>query len=255
MNTRNTLLKLLAHKIVPVLNENDTVSFEEITVGDNDQLAAMVSELIEADLLLLLTETDGLFDKDPLRDKSAKVIPFVPFNTKFDHIDLTSKTGAGRGGMQTKLLAVNKVTPLGINTIIASSQVKNPIKTALTKSSGTFFQGSLVVTKFTKKSWLMTNVRDSAVLEIDEGAKNALIKGASLLPSGVKKVSGKFKRGDIVNVKYGVNIFAIGMIEYDDFEIELIKGKKSSAIQTLLGHFYNDAIIHRDNMLLKFVNL
>ncbi|MFN8369904.1 MAG: PUA domain-containing protein [Bacteriovoracaceae bacterium] len=183
------------------------------------------------------------------------MIPFVPFNTKLEHIDLTSKTGAGRGGMFTKLLAVNKVTPLGINTIIASSLNKSPIKTALTKSTGTFFQGSLVVTKFTKKSWLMTNVKDSAILEIDEGAKNALVKGASLLPSGVKKVSGKFKRGDIVNIKYGTNIFAIGMIEYDDFEIEMIKGMKSNLIQPTLGHFYNDAIVHRNNMLLKFANL
>ena len=120
-NIKNNVQTLLSNGVIPILNENDSVSFEEITVGDNDQLASMVSVLMEADLLLLLTETDGVFDKDP-KDETASQIPQIPFEDNFKHIKTLSKSEVGRGGMKTKLEAVRKCTPLGIHVIISSFQ-------------------------------------------------------------------------------------------------------------------------------------
>ncbi len=250
LNTRNTILRLMNKGIIPILNENDSVSFEEITVGDNDQLAAMVSELIDAHVLILLTGPDGLFDQDP-HLPGAKHLPSLEFHEDLKEIKTISKSAVGRGGMATKLLAVRKLTALGIPVIISTYKRSTPICTPLQEKVGTFFFPKNVTAKNRRKAWISTIVKNKAFVVVDEGAYNALIKNASLLPIGIKNVQGNFKRGDVINIKFKGKVIAVGISEFEIREIKIIMGKKSSEIESLLGHCPSDVIIHRDNMFIK----
>jgi len=249
LNIRNTLFTLLESQHLPIINENDTVSTREITVGDNDQLAAMVAEAIGAQKLVLLTEADGLFNKNP-SEPGAEQLKTVSFDEKFDSIKFSQKTSAGRGGMLTKLQAVRRLTPLGLDVIIASFQFDSPITRAL-DGAGTHFEGDKRFKVKNRLAWIASVAKPDCAIVVDEGAKNALMKGTnSLLPIGVKKVIGVFKRGDVINVKFRQQIIAKGIVEFDSKESLKIAGLKSAQIEEVLGSLPSLVIIHKDNLFL-----
>lgn len=249
-NIRNTLFTLLNSGALPIINENDTVSFREITVGDNDQLAVMVAQTLEADHLVLLTEVDGLYDGHPEDPKSRK-LDRVEYNQDLNFIHYSAKSLIGRGGMKTKVEAIRKLTPLGTDVLLGSFQFPSPVSRVLSGQGGTFFKGSAQAKAKIKKSWLATTAKTGCFLIIDEGAKKALLKGASLLPVGIKKVVGSFKRGDIVTVKFQRESVAFGSVSYSSQELEKIKGAHSQELSQILHDVIADEAIHRDNLFLK----
>lgn len=251
LNIRNTINRLIENDILPIVNENDTVSYEEITVGDNDQLAVMVAQSIDAEKLILLTEADGLFNKNP-KDPDAVRFEEIDFRDDFSGVKFTAKTTVGRGGMDTKIKAVRKLTPLGIDVIIGTFLVDNPLARLLENKGGTLFKGNPEKQTSRRKSWLSTVVKNDTWIVIDEGAALALGKdNTSLLPVGIRKVHGIFKRGDVIQVKYRNKVIAVGISEFDYKEMELIKGKKSADISQLIENAPSRVAIHRDNLLIK----
>lgn len=249
LNVRNTLLTLLSSGALPVVNENDTVSTKEITVGDNDQLAAMVAEAIGADRLILLTEADGLFDRDP-RDPDAKHFPVIDFREDFAGIKLSSKTAVGRGGMATKLQAVRRLTPVGLDVTIATFNHATPVSRSL-EGGGTLFKGDPREKVKKRMSWIATVVRPACAIVVDEGAAKALKAGkASLLPIGIKKVSGTFRRGDVIAVKYQQKTVALGIVEYDAKDVLRVMGKKTVELKDIFEVVPSHVVIHRDNLFL-----
>lgn len=251
LNIRNTINRLLENNILPIVNENDTVSFEEITVGDNDQLAVMVSQVSDAEKLILLTEADGLFNKNP-REKDAVRFDEIDFTDNFAGVKFAAKTSVGRGGMDTKIKAVRKLTPLGIDVIIGTFLIENPITRLLKRQGGTLFKGNPEKQTSRRKSWLSTVVKNESWVVVDEGAAKALLdQKTSLLPVGIKKVHGIFKRGDVIQVKHKNKIIAVGITEFDFKEMEIIKGKKSAEISELIENAPSKVAIHKDNLLIK----
>lgn len=256
INARNTLLQLLQQNVLPILNENDSVSYREITVGDNDQLAAMAAAMINADLLLMLTTPDGVYDKDPT-EGDAKHFPNVPVADQLKQLKLSTKSGAGRGGMRTKLYAVRKMVPIGIPVVIATHKSlaaercpgPNAIKRALTETVGTYFEAATRdVAKNERDFWLLTTAKFHFAIHVDEGAFKALGRSASLLPKGVISAKGDFKRGDCVAVVYKGEPVAVGLVEYDCDEVNKIAGKNASEIEGILGHYHADSVILGKNL-------
>jgi glutamate 5-kinase len=251
LNIRNTINHLLENGILPIVNENDTVSFAEITVGDNDQLAVMMTEASDAEKLILLSEADGLFDKNP-KEEGAIRFEEIDFRDDFKQVKIAAKTSVGRGGMDTKIKAVRKLTPLGVSVILGSYLHDKAISRLLFHKGGTNFKGNPVREKSRRKSWLSTLVKNDCYVVIDEGAFNALLLDQhSLLPVGIKKVHGKFKRGEVIQIRHKSKVLAVGLTEYDDKELNLIKGKKSSEMNDLLEYVHSKVAIHKDNLLLK----
>ncbi len=251
LNIRNTVNQLLESGILPIVNENDTVSYSEITVGDNDQLAVMMAQALDAEKLILLTEADGLYNKNP---KEADALRFdeVDFTDEFTGVKIAAKTSVGRGGMDTKLQAVRKLTPLGVDVIIGTFLKEHSLTRLLERKGGTLFKGNPEKQTSRRKSWLSTVVKNTAWLVVDDGCKKALLaQTTSLLPIGVKKVHGVFKRGDVIQVKHKGKIVAVGISEYDNREMDLIKGKKSSEISSLIENSPSKVAIHKDNLLVK----
>jgi glutamate 5-kinase len=251
LNIRNTINRLIENDILPIVNENDTVSYEEITVGDNDQLAVMISEATDAEKLILLTEADGLFNKNP---KEADAIRFdeVDFKDDFSGVKFAAKTSVGRGGMDTKLKAVRKLTPLGVDVIIGTFLMEHPLTRLLEKKGGTVFKGNPEKQTSRRKSWLSTVVKNEAWVVVDEGCMKALSdQNTSLLPIGIKKVHGIFKRGDVIQIKHKNKTIAVGISEFDFKEMEKIAGKKSQEINALIENAPSKVAIHKDNLLLK----
>ncbi len=251
LNIRNTINRLVANNVFPIVNENDTVSFDEITVGDNDQLAVMMAEATDAEKLILLTEADGLYNKNP-KEIDAVRFDVVDFTDDFAGVKFAAKTSVGRGGMDTKLKAVRKLTPLGVDVIIGTFLVQSPLLRLLDKKGGTLFKGNPERQKSRRKSWLSTVVKNEAWVVVDEGCSKALSdQNTSLLPIGIKKVQGVFKRGDVIQVKHKNKIIAVGISEYDNRELDVIKGKKSSEISGLIENPPSKVAIHKDNLLVK----
>ena len=251
LNIRNTINHLLENDVLPIVNENDTVSFDEITVGDNDQLAVMIAEATDAEKLILLTEADGLFNKNP-KEHDAIRFDVVDFREDFSTVKFAAKTSVGRGGMDTKIKAVRKLTPNGVDVIIGTFLIANPITRLLSKNGGTLFKGNPEKQTSKRKTWLSTIVKMNAWLVVDEGCALALKKGnTSLLPIGVKKIHGIFKRGDVIQVKHKNKVIAVGISEYTYQEMELIRGKKSIEIESVIEHAPSKVAIHKDNLLLK----
>jgi glutamate 5-kinase len=251
LNIRNTINQLLENGILPIVNENDTVSFEEITVGDNDQLAVMMTEASDAEKLILLSEADGLFNKNP-KELGAVRFDEVDFRDDFLNVKIAAKTSVGRGGMDTKLKAVRKLTPLGVDVILGSYLHDKPVSRLLLHKGGTNFKGNPVREKSRRKSWLSTLVKNDCYVIVDDGASIALLdSNTSLLPVGIKKVLGKFKRGEVIQIRHKRKVLAVGLTEYDSSELDLIKGKKSAEINDLLEYIHSKVAIHKDNLLLK----
>ena len=251
LNSRSTLRTLLTLGVVPVVNENDTVATEEIRFGDNDTLAALVANLVEADLLLILTDQHGLYDRDPRRDPDAKLV----YEGVAGDRQLLSMAGAsgtlGRGGMRTKLLAAEKAAHSGASTVIASGRVENVIQRVLNgEALGTHLkavQGRVAA----RKQWLAGHERVAGRLKLDAGAAKVIREGGkSLLPVGVKTVDGRFTRGEIVSCldPEGREV-ARGLVNYNSEEAGSIIGKASDKIESILGYVDEPELIHRDNMV------
>lgn len=251
LNIRNTINRLIENNILPIVNENDTVSFEEITVGDNDQLAVMITEATDAEKLILLTEADGLFDKNP-KESDAKRFDVIDFKDNFSGVKFAAKTSVGRGGMDTKLKAVRKLTPIGVDVIIGTFLIESPLTRLLEQKGGTLFKGNPERQKSRRKSWLSTVVKNDAWVVVDQGCFEALTRATtSLLPIGIKKVHGVFKRGDVIQVKHKNKTVAVGISEFDYREMDLVKGKKSSEISAVIENAASKVAIHKDNLLIK----
>ena len=252
LNARNTLLTLLEFGVIPVINENDTVVVQEIKFGDNDNLSALVTNLVNADLLVILSDIDGLFDKDPRVHKSARLIPFVPQVTEDMELKATGTLSPfSIGGMVTKLQAARKAGLFGLPTVLANGMVEGLLERILRgEEVGTLFTSQ--VNKLTsRKHWIAFTLEPQGRIIVDEGAKRAILqKGKSLLPSGVLSAEGKFSLGDPVALS-DVNgrEFAKGLTNYDSSEINKIKGLKTSEVESRLGYKYSDEIVHRDDLV------
>jgi glutamate 5-kinase len=252
LNTRNTLNTLLEWGVIPVINENDTVAVEEIKFGDNDNLASMMANIMEANILINLTNTDGLFDRNPKdTKKKSTLIPLVREIT--DAIEEAASTEAdpvGMGGMKSKVMAAKKVTAFGIPFIIAPGKKKGVLSDIFAgKNVGTLFLPMDAHLK-SKKHWIAYTLRSRGKLHVDEGAKLAITRqGKSLLPGGVLSVEGNFSVGDPVSCidEHG-EVFAKGLVNYSSVDIDKIKGLKTAKIKQVLGGHPYDEIIHRDNM-------
>jgi glutamate 5-kinase len=249
-NVRASIKSLLKNNIIPIINENDSVSFDEITVGDNDQLSAMICEIISADALVMLTQSDGLYNMDPINPQAVH-FPIINYSDTFNDIKLLSKSSAGRGGMKTKLQAVRKLTPLGINVIISSFSKASPILRSVVEEAGSLFLGNPNLNQLKKKSWILTRVRNHASVRIDLGAKSALSKNASLLPVGIIAVDGKFNRGDSIQIKYKNEVIAYGITEYSSKDIDKIKRLKTTQLKSTLDYVPSKVVIHKDNLIIK----
>ena len=255
LNVRNALEALLTNGVVPIVNENDVVDTEEISqerFGDNDTLSALVANIIDADLLLILSDVAGLFTADPNRDKNATLIERV------DEVDATTmalaeehRSNTTRGGMGSKLRAARLATSTGVNVVIARGHEPDVvIHIAEGQTHGTLFPATATHVE-SRKRWLLSGTADSGgVVVVDDGAVKAIRKQSrSLLPAGIREVTGEFKRGDVVTVAEpdGKRI-AVGVTNYDSDELASIKGAKSSDIAGVLGHNFGDEAIHRNNM-------
>lgn len=254
LNARNTIMTLLGHRVVPIINENDTVAVEEIRFGDNDTLGALVASKVEADLLVILSDVAGLYTGDPRKNKNAELIHIVnEIDADTERIALRS-TGSQRGvgGMYTKIKAAKIATASGVMVVIADGIKPNILSN--------IFQGEDIGTKFLprqekisgRKKWIAFCNKSNGKIVVDDGAAKALLKmGKSLLPSGITQVEGKFVLGDMVTVvdKDGDEI-ARGLVSFTSEELAKIKGKKTSEIFEILGHKDYDEVIHRDNLVI-----
>jgi glutamate 5-kinase len=251
LNIRNTLTTLMEWGVIPVINENDTVAVDEIKFGDNDQLAAMIANITEAHLVINLTNTDGLYDRNPNRSKKAKVIPIVHEISEVIEQAATDETSdVGSGGMKSKVLAAKKVTAFGIPYIIAAGKEKGILRDLCAgKDRGTLFL-PMKEHLNSRKYWIAFTLRSRGKLTVDDGAKKALIEeGKSLLPSGVIDVEGDFHVGDpVLCLDTDGKILAKGLTNYGAEEVRKIMGLKTSKIQQVLGYKDYDEVIHRDNM-------
>ncbi|MBP7177390.1 MAG: glutamate 5-kinase [Moraxellaceae bacterium] len=251
LNASSTLRTLIEWKVVPVINENDTVATDEIRFGDNDTLGALVANLVDADALIILTDQEGMFDRDPRHDPNAVLLPEVQ---AMDERLLAMAGGGGalgRGGMLTKVRAARLASRSGCATVIASGRGDNIlVRLRAGEVLGTLLlpeQDRLVA----RKQWLAAHLQHAGRVVLDAGAVRALREGGkSLLPVGVKKVEGNFTRGEVVACvdEHGAQV-AVGIINYSAAEAERIAGLSSQKIEKLLGYVDTDELMHRDNLV------
>lgn len=255
LNIKNTLSTLLEWGVIPIINENDTVSVEEIKFGDNDQLAAMTANIIEANLVINLTNIDGLYDKNPARSSKAKLIHLVEAISEDIECEATSEVSdVGTGGMKSKVTAAKQVTAFGIPYIIAPGKEKGILRELFAgKEKGTLFL-PMEHALNSRKYWIAYTLRSRGKIIVDEGAKTAILsEGRSLLPSGIIDVEGEFCLGDpVVCIDEQGTTLAKGLVNYNAADIRKIMGLKSSKIEQVLGHKDYDEVIHRDNMAVTF---
>ena len=254
LNARSALLTLLGHRVVPVINENDTVVTDEIKVGDNDTLGALVTNLVEADALIILTDQSGLFSADPRKDPGATLVR----DARADDPSLAAMAGGagsaiGKGGMLTKVLAARRAAQSGAHTVIASGREPNVLlRLAAGESIGSCLHagsGKLAA----RKQWMADHLQVSGRVTVDAGAARRLREGgASLLPVGVTDVGGEFERGDVIAVvdQDGREI-ARGLSNYASAEARLIRRAPTAQIESILGFIEQPELIHRDNMVLR----
>ncbi len=252
LNAKNTFEHLFSWGVVPIVNENDTVAVTEIKFGDNDTLSALVSSLIDADLLILLSDVDGLYDKNPAEFEDANLITYVDEIT--EEIEaLAGDRGTERavGGMKTKIKAAKIATLAGIDMVIASGFKRgNLVRILQGEEIGTLFAAK-EDRLHARQRWIISSMGKGRLI-VDDGAKHALLKnGKSLLPSGIIEVVGRFDSGDIVDIvdKEG-KVIAKGIVYYSSYEIEKIKGMHTSLIKEVLGYKYYNEIVDRNNMVI-----
>ena len=255
LNARNTLEALLMQGIIPIINENDTVATDEIRVGDNDTLSAMVSNLIEADTLILLTDQPGLLTADPHVDQNAQLIPEVNEPVIPEWIWQAAgniSNGLGTGGMVSKLQAADLARHSGCRVVITNGSQADILQKVISgKAIGTYFSPT-VNNLESRKRFILAGPKPAGKLFIDPGAARAMINGkSSLLPVGVVRVEGRFKRGETVKVlDTDQKEIAIGIASYESASMEKLCGHHSHEIEGILGYTYGDELIHHDNMIL-----
>ncbi|WBT05960.1 glutamate 5-kinase [Brevundimonas vesicularis] len=253
LNARATVEALLTHGVVPIVNENDTVATEEIRYGDNDRLAARTAQLTRADLLVLLSDVDGLYTADPRRDPNAAHLPLIETLSP-DILAMgggaNADAGVGTGGMATKLAAAQIARSAGCATIIASGQTLSPLSAIRDGARATLIaapDGPMAA----YKQWIAGSLSPTGVLTLDAGAVTALKAGKSLLPAGVTGVSGAFEKGDCVRlIDPNGRAVGVGLAAYAADEAARLRGRRSDEIETLLGYRGASVLIHRDDMVL-----
>jgi glutamate 5-kinase len=253
LNTKNTMETLLSFGVVPIVNENDTISTEEIKFGDNDRLAALVAGLIEAERLIILSDVEGLYPEDPKQNPSVRLITTVEEITpEIEQMAGGAGSIVGTGGMYSKILAAKRATSHGICVHIVSGRKYGLASAVIAgkKHGTTFLPRKHRISS--RKGWIAYAVKTSGELVLDDGAVKALKNsGRSLLPSGIVKVTGHFRSGDaVVGVDSTGKKIAKGIVNYAAEDIDRIKGKKTSMIESILGFKYSDEVIHRDNLVL-----
>ena len=254
LNARNTLTTLLGYGVVPIINENDTVAVEEIKFGDNDNLSALVAQLIDADLLVLLTDVDGLYTGDPSRDPQARKLDTVEAVTpEIERLVWSDADRVAVGGMATKLQAAQKAAASGVPMVIASGREPGTLARVLRgEPVGTYFppRGDRLAAR---KRWIAFAVPPQGRLLVDAGARQALIeRGKSLLPSGVVDIEGDFDAGEVVALCAADGDgkeFARGLVNFDAQELRTIRRAKTTEIESLLGYKSFDEVVHRDNLV------
>lgn len=251
LNARNTLSTMLDYQIVPVVNENDTVAVEEIKVGDNDNLSALIAALLDADWLILLTDQNGLYDRDPRFDDDAQLIEQVTvIDDEVRSLAGESVTGLGVGGMATKIQAAQLSTRSGTRTVITKGTIPDVLPRIISgEALGTTFEPSATQLE-SRKRWILAE-RPRGILTVDDGAAKVLLeRGASLLPVGIRLIQGEFERGAIVKVvDLNGNELGQGLVNYNHQELARICGHHSHDIQNILDYTYGDEAIHRDYLV------
>lgn len=252
LNARTTLLTLLSYGVVPIINENDTVAVDEIKFGDNDTLSALVASLISADLLVLLSDIDGLYTTDPRQDPAARLIPLVEEVTpEVESLAGGAGTDRGTGGMATKLQAAKIATSSGVSMVIANAARPLVLQDILAGAEvGTSFPARERLVS--RKQWIAFNVPPAGRVVVDSGARRALTeRGTSLLPSGVVEVSGEFEAGDnVAIVEQGGVEFARGLTNYASVDLDRVRGRQTSELSGILGERFYEEVVHRDNLVL-----
>ncbi|WP_457551024.1 glutamate 5-kinase [Desulfobacula sp.] len=254
LNARNTLHTLINWKVVPIINENDTIMVEEIKLGDNDNLAAMITLLLDADFLFILTDIDGLYNKDPRKCSNAKLIPKVTrFKKEIEDFASDIPGTLGTGGMLSKIHAAQKVTSAGIPMIVARGNTPDVLLHLFNgEEHGTYFVPKKEKMA-SRKCWIAHTLAPKGNLVLDDGAVCAVRQnGKSLLPIGVISVEGDFEEGAAVSLKTTANeMIGIGLVNYRSLDINLIKGLKTFQIKGCFGGKHYDEVIHRNNLVLN----
>ncbi len=253
LNARNTVMTLLEYGVTPIVNENDTVVVDEIRFGDNDNLSALVTTLVDADLLIILSDVAGLYNQNPTENPAAELIPIVERVTpEIEAMGGMTTSDLGTGGMRTKLKAAKRAALSGVGTLLVNGRSANILSRIFAgEEVGTYFlpaQSKLTA----KKHWIAFSKKPRGKLLIDEGGRNAVVNhGKSLLPSGICGVEGGFERGDAVRLcdRDGKE-FARGVVSYSLAETLRIMGKQTTAIEAILGYKYRDEVVCRDNLVL-----
>ena len=250
LNAKRTFENLFDLNFIPIVNENDTIATTEIKYGDNDRLASRVAQISSADCLILLSDVDGLYTKNPKIFKDAKIIKKVEnFNEDLKNLNLKGNNEFGSGGMSTKIEAAKVCQLSGCNMIIANGLYLNPIDKIIRKNNCTLFI-SKVSKLDARKKWIISSISPKGQLIIDEGAKKALKNGKSLLAAGIKKVSGKFNKGDHIKILDKTNKeCARGLSSFSSNEIEKILGHHSKEIEKILGYTAKSEVVHKDDMV------
>jgi glutamate 5-kinase len=252
LNLMNTLNSLLSMDIVPIINENDALSFTEIKFGDNDNLSALIAQIADADLLLLLCDVDGLYDKDPTKHPNARLIRLIEkIDENIEKLAEGTKSEKSVGGMISKIEAAKKAGLYGIPTRVIRGDIENIIVRVINgEEPGTLFLSSKKISR--RQWWTAFAYKVKGTVWVDEGAEVAIANhGKSLLPSGVVKTEGDFRRGECIEINNNKgNVIARGIANYSSSDVNKIKGLKSTDITKRLGYKYTEEIIHRDNMVI-----
>ena len=250
INAKRTFENLFQLDYIPIVNENDTIATSEIKYGDNDRLASRVAQITNADTLILLSDVDGLFTKNPKIFKDAKLIKKVNnLDKDIKDINIKGMTEFGSGGMNTKIEAAKICNLAGCNMVIANGLHLNPLNQVEKKNNCTWFI-SKISKLHARKKWIISSVSPKGELIIDEGAKRALVDGKSLLAAGIKKVSGKFNKGDHIKILDNKKKeFARGLSSFSSEEINKIMGHHSNEIQKILGYISKSEVVHKDDMV------
>ena len=250
INARRTIDNLLAMGIVPIVNENDTTATTEIKYGDNDRLAARVAQIISADCLVLLSDVDGLYTDNPKKNKKTKLVKSVKeIDENIKRYATKTENLYGSGGMKTKIEAAKICQLSGCYMVIANGNYKNPLKKITHNQKCTWFLPRISKLD-ARKQWIIGSVSPKGEVIIDQGAVKAINNGKSLLPAGVKKINGRFEKGDHILVKDQNNVeCARGLTSFSSIEVEKIKGSHSSEIKNILGYSSREEIIHKDDLV------
>ncbi len=250
LNLRNTVDSLLEINAIPIFNENDSINIEELKLGDNDNLSALITIMMNFKMLILLTDVDGLYDKDPKINKDAKLIRQVDdLNTGYLKMTGDAVSKFSTGGMRSKIESSLKAVNAGINIFIGNGNKTSILKIAENEEYGTYIKCKTNKINARKK-WLGLSPTASGNIYIDNGAHDALLKNSSLLASGITDVKGNFNKGSLINIIFNNKKIAQGLTNYSSKEIDLIKGKKSAEFHKVLDNYGYKEVIHKNNLLL-----